>query len=112
MCAKKADGPGAPDWVGRKKGDVAHDRIASMLVLDIGNAPQWAVRVLSEIDDVISGRAGSWEMVMNAYILSVGQKHSDISSAYAGEGEDRVQVNTDDLRTALGAWIAMIDRDA
>lgn len=110
MCSNKADGPRVPDWVGRKAGDVAHDRIASMLVLDIGQAQEWAKRVLCEVVDVTSGKADGWEMVMNAHILSVGREYSDISSAYEEDGEDGVQVRTGDLQAALTAWIAMMEQ--
>ncbi|MHC8491787.1 hypothetical protein ACTU44_03640 [Thalassospira sp. SM2505] len=108
--------PMVPDWPGRKAGDAGHDRIAALIVLDIQNAPQWARRVLGEVEDVMSGASSGWEMAMNAHILTVGKTRCEIAASHDGpeEGacEDSISVQTGDLKAALVAWIAKMDRDA
>ena len=70
MSADRTGDLKVPDWPGRRADDPGHDRIAAMLVLDIGNAPQWAGRVAREIEDVVTGTSSGWEMVMNARLAN------------------------------------------
>ncbi len=112
MCADRTGDLKVPDWPGRRADDPGHDRIAAMLVLDIGNAPQWAGRVAREIEDVVTGTSSGWEMVMNAHILTVGKDKSGISSADDAMGDDPVEIATADLMAALAAWIERIEQGA
>lgn len=98
-----------PDWPGRIVGEDGHDRIAAFLVMDIQNAPDWGRMVLGNVDDVMAGRKGGWEMAMNAYILKVGAKQSEIAPVYEEQGEKSVFVSTGDVRLALVAWIKQSD---
>ncbi|KJE33979.1 hypothetical protein UF64_16160 [Thalassospira sp. HJ] len=99
-----------PGWPGKKDGDPAHDRIAACLATDIQSVPQKAKWVLAEIAAVQNGEAASWEMGMNAYMLKVGEKITEIVPVYEETGEAAISVPTDEFRGALEAWYALISQ--
>ncbi|MCC9620930.1 hypothetical protein LPB41_04420 [Thalassospira sp. MA62] len=101
-----------PGWPGKKDGDPAYDRIAACLATDIQTVPEKAEWVLNEIAAVQNGSAASWEMAMNAYMLKVGPKITDIVPVYEETGETAISVPTNEFRRALEAWHALISQSS
>lgn len=86
------------------------DLLAQYLVSDVQESPEVTQMLLDLVDQVASGDLESWEGTGNAFTLTLTPKGATIQPEFGSDTEPR-HVSLDDLREALGGWLAVIQGD-
>ncbi|HWN41999.1 MAG TPA: hypothetical protein VNW71_07230 [Thermoanaerobaculia bacterium] len=86
------------------------DLLAQYLVSDVQESPEVTQMLLDLVDQVATGDLESWEGTGNAFTLTLTPEGATIQPEFGSDTEPR-HVSLDDLREALGGWLAVIRGD-
>ena len=97
-------------WPGRRENDLAHERVAAFLVMDIQQSPQWADELAMQVDAVAAGALPKWERIGNAYRLELAADGAVIEDL-VDETSEAQRLPLSEFREAVSAWIVKLNRN-
>jgi hypothetical protein len=83
------------------------DLLAQYLVSDVQESPEVTQMLLDLVDQVATGDLESWEGTGNAFTLTLTREGATIQSELGSDTEP-LHVSLDELREALGGWLAVL----
>lgn len=100
--------PQAIDWPGRRDGDPVDELVASYLVMDIQDSPEWAADLKLRLEQLAEGELDRWVRLGNVYELVLTSSRITIEATEGPDADRAVEVPHETLAAAVDAWCARL----
>jgi hypothetical protein len=84
--------------------------LARFLESDVQGSEGHAREILGAIDRVEAGETRSWQETGNAHTLTLSPEGATIEAEFTEDEAAPCRISLDELRAALGGWIAFLER--